>query len=34
MSGAVERIFIDGEAGEIETAVDRPKNIVQGSWRY
>jgi alpha/beta superfamily hydrolase len=31
MSGALERIFIDGDAGRIETVVDRPEGTQRGA---
>ena len=31
MSGAVERVFIDGGAGKIETVVDRPADAARGA---
>src|SRR5260370_8081485 len=31
MSGALERIFIDGGAGKIETVMDRPEAALRGA---
>ena len=31
MSGAGERVFIDGAAGRIETVIERPEGILQGA---